>query len=695
MRKNSWIIAIFAIFVLVLAGFISCDGDPDGEEDATVSIAAIDGLIPYAEQVPATTITATEQYTGTVTWKNAAGADAGATFTENMAYTATITLTALEGYTFEGVEADFFTVTGATSTTNDADSGVITAVFPATEKQTVNLLTIADGLAPVADEAPPTTIEATAQYTGTIVWKNNVTDADAGAAFTEGTVYKAIITLTATENFTFAGLDADAFNVSEATTTTSTTGITSIIVTAVFPPTVVPTPISIFEIVGLTAPVKGGVPVVEITANDEFEGTIEWTPVPTFNTFQAGETYTATVTLIAEHGYTFKHVLAGAFEVLSAPLGTNVSNDAGLGVVTVVFPATAACTHLDCVAGDGCTIRAIFAVEGYPFHGSSYVGNDDDHATLRNAPVYSSVYVSFGEYHDTAESPSQTSSVGRIGEGTVRYTLLGYAALQERNMIQAVPIASILPIMDEQAPDAGDSFRINSWRAYIEAIELHVPNNDFRPFCWKCEVQGCLDCFETLWTLADYVESGLTWPVYTHGSGLPFDGSNRVPSDANWVAALAPFNGKRLISSSVSATGPLFVGSANGTQYVTFLDDDGSIVILANTGQHFQISIGDDYLALATKDRNYRLIINGVNEKTMGTGQSNFSILYNGFASDPIVASAGYSGAINISALLPRTTVNPTDSGHVIRLTCSSASNTQIFQIRLSNIEIRDLGPRD
>jgi len=47
-------------------------------------------------------------------------------------YTATITLTPKIGYTLQGVEADFFTVAGATSANNLANSGVITAPFPIT-----------------------------------------------------------------------------------------------------------------------------------------------------------------------------------------------------------------------------------------------------------------------------------------------------------------------------------------------------------------------------------------------------------------------------------------------------------------------------------------------------------------------------------------------------------------------------------
>ena len=95
-----------------------------------ISVAAIAGLTaPVTGATPVSTTTAGTEYTGTVTWSGAltAGKFAAAT-----AYTATITLTPTSGYTLTGVSANFFTVTGATSVTNSANAGVITAVFAAT-----------------------------------------------------------------------------------------------------------------------------------------------------------------------------------------------------------------------------------------------------------------------------------------------------------------------------------------------------------------------------------------------------------------------------------------------------------------------------------------------------------------------------------------------------------------------------------
>ena len=96
--------------------------------DTTISVAAIAGVTaPVSGATPVTTTTAGTGFTGTVTWSGTP-----TTFDFATTYTATITLTPTSGYSLAGVTANFFTVAGATSDTNSANSGVITAVFPAT-----------------------------------------------------------------------------------------------------------------------------------------------------------------------------------------------------------------------------------------------------------------------------------------------------------------------------------------------------------------------------------------------------------------------------------------------------------------------------------------------------------------------------------------------------------------------------------
>jgi len=97
-------------------------------QDQKITLSAIAGInAPVTKATPVTTITATDQYTGTVTWSGSPVAFAALT-----GYTATITLTAKTGYTITGVAANFFTVAGSSSCSQEASSLVVTAVFPAT-----------------------------------------------------------------------------------------------------------------------------------------------------------------------------------------------------------------------------------------------------------------------------------------------------------------------------------------------------------------------------------------------------------------------------------------------------------------------------------------------------------------------------------------------------------------------------------
>ena len=99
-------------------------------ERVTVTEPAIGGVtVPVVGEKPVTAITEGKQFTGMVTWSPEVS-----TFAASTVYTATITLTPKAGYKLDGVAANFFTAAGATSVSNGANSGVVTAVFPATKE---------------------------------------------------------------------------------------------------------------------------------------------------------------------------------------------------------------------------------------------------------------------------------------------------------------------------------------------------------------------------------------------------------------------------------------------------------------------------------------------------------------------------------------------------------------------------------
>ncbi|MCB8814584.1 LCP family protein [Desulfosporosinus sp. SRJS8] len=95
------------------------------EPATTISLSKIRGVIPPESEVsPVTTISETEQYTGTITWS-----PADDPFVEGRDYTAIITLVPKEGYTLAGIGENYFKVPGAAAA-NPAGTGVVTAVFP-------------------------------------------------------------------------------------------------------------------------------------------------------------------------------------------------------------------------------------------------------------------------------------------------------------------------------------------------------------------------------------------------------------------------------------------------------------------------------------------------------------------------------------------------------------------------------------
>ncbi|MDR2021491.1 MAG: alginate lyase family protein [Treponema sp.] len=73
----------------------------------------------------------TPWYTGTLAWKERGGADLTGSFEGGKAYTAVLTLTAKEGFTFAGTGANVFSCSGAETVTNLAGSGTVSIAFPA------------------------------------------------------------------------------------------------------------------------------------------------------------------------------------------------------------------------------------------------------------------------------------------------------------------------------------------------------------------------------------------------------------------------------------------------------------------------------------------------------------------------------------------------------------------------------------
>jgi formylglycine-generating enzyme len=235
MRKNLFI--ALAVLTGLVISMTACDRLGDVEELerkalkdnlglTAVNISAIEGVtVPATGESPVRNIVGDAQYAGIVTWL-----PNDTTFKEGIKYTATITLTPKDGYTLQMVKPNFFTVAGAESVTNSANSGVIKAVFPQTiPVYTINIASIQGVTVPVVGITPATEITETEQYSGTVTWSPAVS-----GTFVLNTRYTATITLTAKTDYTLKGVAVNYFTVAGAESVTN--GASSGVIRAVFPP---------------------------------------------------------------------------------------------------------------------------------------------------------------------------------------------------------------------------------------------------------------------------------------------------------------------------------------------------------------------------------------------------------------------------------------------------------------------------
>jgi transcriptional antiterminator Rof (Rho-off) len=315
----------------------------------TVTAFSLDGKVtaPAQGAMPNTAAINETQYTGTVAWQREDGTAHTGAFAASTVYKAVVTLTAKSGYTFDGVAANSFTYSGATSVANNANSGIVTITFPATGDSSsdtpVNALSLNSLItAPVRDGTPDTTAINETQYTGTVAWQTSSGAAHTGA-FAASTVYKAVVTLTAQSGYTFTGVAANSFTYSGATSVANNAN--SGIVTITFPATGAPLDVAVsaFSLDGLvTAPVRDATPNTTAINETQYTGTVAWQTAggaAHTGAFAASTVYKAVVTLTAQSGYTFTGVAANSFTYSGA---TSVANNANSGIVTITFPATGA-----------------------------------------------------------------------------------------------------------------------------------------------------------------------------------------------------------------------------------------------------------------------------------------------------------------------------------------------------------------
>ena len=270
----------------------------------TINTAITQLTAPVKNEVPQTEIE-TDEYTATVVWSP------GVTdkFVYNTVYTATITITPKANYTVKGIAENGYTVSGAQTVTNEADSATVTVVYSATENKNSNEFTQPLAITGWTYGETANTPTAVAKY-GTIKYTYSNT---ADGTYTEevpteaGTHY---VKATVEETADYSGLESNAveFTILPKTINTAIT---------------------------LTAPVKNEVPQTEIQT-EEYTATVVWSPEVT-DKFGYDTVYTATITITPKVNYTVKGIAENGYTVNGAQ---TVTNEADSATVTAVYSAT-------------------------------------------------------------------------------------------------------------------------------------------------------------------------------------------------------------------------------------------------------------------------------------------------------------------------------------------------------------------
>ena len=270
----------------------------------TINTAITQLTAPVKNEVPQTEIE-TDEYTATVVWSP----EVTDKFGYDTVYTATITITPKTNYTVKGIAENGYTVSGAQTVTNEADSAMVTVVYSATENKNSNEFTKPLAITGWTYGETANTPTAVAKY-GTIKYTySNMAD----GTYTEevptnaGTYY---VKATVEETADYSGLESNAVEF-----------------------TILPKTIN--SAITLTAPVKNEVPQTEIET-DEYTATVVWSP-EVEDKFGYDTVYTATITITPKTNYTVKGIAENGYTVSGAQ---TVTNEADSATVTVVYSAT-------------------------------------------------------------------------------------------------------------------------------------------------------------------------------------------------------------------------------------------------------------------------------------------------------------------------------------------------------------------
>ena len=350
----------------------------------TINTAITQLTAPVKNEVPQTEIE-TDEYTATVVWSP----EVEDKFGYDTVYTATITITPKTNYTVKGIAENSYTVNGAQTVTNEADSATVTAVYSATGiDDTVDTNEFTKPLEIVGwtygdtPNAPTASVKyGTPKYTYSTAADgeyNDIVPTDAGTYYVKATVEetdkytglesdavefvigKKILTndnITKIADQTYTGeeikpvievkdgdkilvLDTDytvAYekNIKASEEAKAKVEMISNNYEGTLEKLFTILPKTINSAIILTAPVKNGVPQTEIET-DEYTATVAWSPEVT-DKFGYSTVYTATITITPKANYTVKGIAENGYTVSGAQ---TVTNEADSATITAVYAAT-------------------------------------------------------------------------------------------------------------------------------------------------------------------------------------------------------------------------------------------------------------------------------------------------------------------------------------------------------------------
>ena len=339
---------------------------------------------PVKNEVPQTEME-TDEYTATVVWSP----EVTDKFGYDTVYTATITITPKTNYTVKGIAENGYTVSGAETVTNEANSATVTAVYSATGSyDTVDTNEFTKPLEIVGWTYgdTPNVPTATAKY-GTIKYTySNTADGEYSEIVpTDAGTYYVKATVEETDKYT--GLESDAVEFVIGKKILTNDNITKIADQTYTGEEIKPVievkdgdkilvldtdytvayeknikaseeakakvemisnnykgtleklftilPKTINSAIILTAPVKNGVPQTEMETN-EYTATVAWSPEVT-DKFGYSTVYTATITITPKANYTVKGIAENGYTVSGAQ---TVTNEADSATITAVYAAT-------------------------------------------------------------------------------------------------------------------------------------------------------------------------------------------------------------------------------------------------------------------------------------------------------------------------------------------------------------------